>query len=61
MDIIILGAWSIWIVRNNKIFNDQNPRFNAWKAIFLQELQMLSYRMKKKYAETFKSWLQSQH
>jgi hypothetical protein len=61
MDIIILGAWSIWIVRNNKIFNDQNPRFNAGKAILLQELQMLSYRMKKKYAETFRIWLQSQH
>jgi hypothetical protein len=61
MDIIILGAWSIWIVKNNKIFNDHNPRFNAWKAIFFQEMQMLSYRMKKKHAENFRIWLQAQH
>jgi hypothetical protein len=61
MDIIIIGAWSIWIIRNNKIFNDQNPILNAWKAIFMQELDLLRYRMKKKYAESFRNWLQSQH
>jgi hypothetical protein len=61
MDIIIIGAWSIWIIRNNKIFNEQEPRFNAWKVIFRQELEMLRHRMKKKYAESFRNWLQSQH
>jgi hypothetical protein len=61
MEIIAIGAWSIWIVRNNKIFEDHNPRFNAWKAVFLQEMQMLSYRIKKKHAECFRVWLQAQH
>jgi hypothetical protein len=53
MDIVILGAWSIWIIKNNKIFNDQEPRFNAWRVIFKQELEMLRFRMKKKHAEIF--------
>jgi hypothetical protein len=60
MDIIILTAWSIWISRNNKIFNNQTPSIETWKFIFLQEAKLLTYRMKKKHADTFKEWLQSQ-
>jgi hypothetical protein len=60
MDIIIIGAWSIWIIRNNKIFNDQQPGFNAWRVIFKQELELLRYRMKMKHAESFRNRLQSQ-
>jgi hypothetical protein len=59
VEIIILAAWSIWIIRNRKIFEDQNPSFSAWKIIFKQELQLLSYRMKKKWNVSFKAWLQS--
>jgi hypothetical protein len=54
MDIIIVAAWSIWIVRNNGIFNNKRQSFSSWKAIYLQELRLISYRMKKKHAETFK-------
>jgi hypothetical protein len=60
MELIILAAWGIWISRNNKIFNNQEPSFESWKAIFLQEAKMLTYRMKKKHADSFKEWLQSQ-
>ena len=60
MDIIILAAWSIWIIRNNKVFKNERPSFAAWKAIYLQELRMVAHRMKKKHADTFKEWLQSQ-
>jgi hypothetical protein len=31
MEIIMLSAWGIWIVRNNKIFNNINPLFNLGK------------------------------
>jgi hypothetical protein len=41
MEVIILSAWGIWIVRNNKIFKDQTTEFNTWKAIFFQELKLL--------------------
>ena len=60
MDIMILAAWSIWIVRNNKIFNNQMPSFASWKSICLQELRLVSYRMRKKYTHQFKVWLETQ-
>ena len=60
MEIIIIAAWSIWIIRNNKLFKNERPSFRSWKAIYFQELRLVGYRMKKKHAETFKEWLQSQ-
>jgi hypothetical protein len=59
MEIIVLAAWSIWILRNEKIFNNVQPLFKTWKAIYFQELRWLGFRMKKKHEETFKYWLQS--
>jgi hypothetical protein len=59
-EIIILAAWSIWMVRNNKIFNNQAPTFRNWRGFFIQELRMVAHRMKKKHVESFKEWLQSQ-
>jgi hypothetical protein len=59
MEVLILSAWGIWIVRNNKIFKDQNTEFNNWKAIFFQELRLLVHRMKKKHVNSFKEWIQS--
>jgi YbbR domain-containing protein len=60
MEIVILAARSIWIVRNNKNFKNQRPTFHSWKAIYVEELRMVEHRMKKKHAQTFKEWLQSQ-
>jgi hypothetical protein len=54
----MLGARAIWIIGNRKIFEDQPPTLNAWKSLCKQELQMLSYRMKKKWVAPFKAWLQ---
>jgi hypothetical protein len=54
MEILILAAWGIWIVRNNKVFKDQNANFNSWKEIYNQELRMLVHMMKKKHANTIK-------
>jgi hypothetical protein len=47
MKFIILAAWGIWIIKNSKIFNNRILRFNAWKTIYIQELKMVRYRMKK--------------
>jgi hypothetical protein len=58
-----IGNWtnvSIWMMRNNKIFNNQMPSFRNWKGFFIQELRMVAHRMKKKYVQSFKEWLQSQ-
>jgi hypothetical protein len=60
MEIIIATAWGIWIVRNNKIFKNQLPNFQSWKAIYKNELRMIQYMMKKKDADSFKEWVQNQ-
>jgi hypothetical protein len=57
MDIIILASWSIWIIRNNKIFKNQVARWTSWKAIYVNELRMLAFRMKKKFLDQFVDWL----
>jgi hypothetical protein len=57
MDIIILASWSIWIIRNNKIFKNQEARWTSWKAIYMNELRMLAFRMKKKFLDQFVDWL----
>jgi hypothetical protein len=49
VEIIMLAAWYIWIVKNWNIFEDQAPSIIAWKTVFKQELQLLYYRMKKKW------------
>ena len=58
MEIIILGAWAIWITRNNKIFENIAPSFQGWKFIFLEELKLLKFRMRKKHERQFSVWLQ---
>ena len=60
MEIFIITSWSIWMVRNNKIFRNEAPSFQRWKAIYLGELDWLAYRIKPKMAEDFRAWLQSQ-
>jgi hypothetical protein len=57
MEIIILAAWSIWIVRNNKIFKNENLTIANWKAIYKHELRWVQYRMKKKHSAQFRDWL----
>uniref|UniRef100_A0A453NUF3 Uncharacterized protein n=1 Tax=Aegilops tauschii subsp. strangulata TaxID=200361 RepID=A0A453NUF3_AEGTS len=59
MEIIILGSWAIWISRNNKIFEHINPSFEGWKFIYLEELKLLRYRMKKKHHPNEESWKES--
>jgi hypothetical protein len=60
MEIMVLATWGIWIVRNNKVYKDQNVNFNSWKVIYSQELRMLVHMIKKKHVDTFKEWLQTQ-
>ena len=57
MEIIILAAWGIWMSRNDKIFTNINPSMVHWKDYYFSELKLLRYRIKRKYAESFKEWL----
>jgi hypothetical protein len=49
MEIIILGSCAIWITRNNKFFENIPPTFQGWKHIYLQELKLLTHRIKNEY------------
>ena len=60
MEIIIIGSWAIWISRNNKIFEHIQPSFQGWKHIYLQELKLLTHKIRPKYEAQFNYWLESQ-
>jgi hypothetical protein len=47
MEIIILVAWGVWMVRNNKIFNNHTPSFDKWMFLYIQELKLLNYKIKR--------------
>jgi hypothetical protein len=36
--VIILGAWSIWFIRNKAVFDGVNPSISSVKRLFLDEL-----------------------
>ena len=57
MEIIIIASWAIWIVRNDKIFNNIPTSIDRWKFIFLSELHLLKFRIKEKFSASFSSWL----
>lgn len=59
MEIIILGSWNMWISRNNKIFENITHTCQGWEFIFMEELKLLKYRMKKKCELQFTAWLES--
>ena len=57
MEIIILASWAIWFSRNYLIFQAIQPSLQGWKATFLEELNLLRFRIKKSYARAFDLWL----
>ena len=59
IEIIILASWGIWMVRNNKIFRNILESLDGWKAIYYSELSWLKFRIKQKYADHFKRWLEA--
>jgi hypothetical protein len=58
LEIAILSSWSIRIIRNGKIFENRRPSFNSWKTIYYQELNLVGYRIKRKYEAELKAWIQ---
>jgi hypothetical protein len=57
MEITILASWAIWVSRNNLIFQAIQPSTQRWKDIYLEELNLLKFRIKKSYARAYFSWL----
>jgi hypothetical protein len=47
---VILMAWSIWTIRNDWIFNNEDPTLDKCKRKFVAEFRLLLYRSKTGYS-----------
>nr|TKW12743.1 hypothetical protein SEVIR_5G055300v2 [Setaria viridis] len=56
MEIIILMSWSIWIVKNNFIFTQQQLSTTAALTNFKHEFAMVIRRAKSKYFPSILEW-----
>jgi hypothetical protein len=59
MEVIILAAWSIWIHRNNIIFNNGQISFARWKGEFRELFLLCKRRAKPSLQADMSAWLAS--
>jgi hypothetical protein len=57
LDIVILGCWSIWRVRNDFLFKDITPNLYRCKKFFKEELALLVYKAKRKSYAGLADWV----
>jgi hypothetical protein len=58
MEIIVLMCWSIWSVRNNLIFRNQEASVQHCKHIFRNVFGLVVLRAKKRYLPQISLWLE---
>lgn len=46
MEVFMIGAWSIWKERNNKIFRGIPHSLGSWKERFKTDFALLLHRVK---------------
>ncbi|KAM3292613.1 hypothetical protein ACQJBY_036379 [Aegilops geniculata] len=56
LDIIIMSCWSIWSVRNDKIFRSAPPSIDSWKFHLSEGLWAVQLRAKDDKAIKVKEW-----
>jgi hypothetical protein len=54
MEIMILAAWRIWIVRNNEIFKDHEFNLQELEVNLLSRDKASELHIKEKYANSLK-------
>jgi hypothetical protein len=59
MDVIIIMSWSIWMARNDLIFNGQQPSLQSVKACFRKEFALVIIRAKPSLKHLMASWLEA--
>jgi len=57
MNFIILLCWSIWISRNDLIFQGLHPSINSCRRIFETELVLLGHRVSSKHKALLEEWI----
>ena len=58
MEIIIMGSWSTWMVRNDKISRHAPPHVNSWKYYLKEGLQIVRLPSKEHKAAQIDSWIE---
>lgn len=59
MEMIILICWTIWLARNELIFNARQISLSECKRFFVTEIKLLSLRVKPSLSSSFDQWLHS--
>lgn len=59
MEVIMLATWTIWIHRNNIIFNVGQVSFVRWKREFKEVLILCDHRAKPSLQLDLTAWLSS--
>jgi hypothetical protein len=57
MEVAIIGAWELWKLRNDKIFQRQDPTYAIWLANFKNQCLAQSVRFKDDLRSSFCFWL----
>ncbi|XBH67940.1 hypothetical protein VPH35_096225 [Triticum aestivum] len=58
MEIILMGCWSIWMSRNEKIFRRAAPRIHTWKHYLKEGQQVTQIRAKSVKAGKINVWIE---
>ena len=56
---IILMRWTIWLARNEIVFNENQMSIQDCRRIFLKEERMVSLQVKTSLSTLFEQWIQS--
>jgi hypothetical protein len=53
----LIGAWELWKLRNDKVFQRRNPTPNMWLSNFKSQCLLQSIRCKEDLRSAFCVWL----
>jgi hypothetical protein len=59
MEVLVLACRGIWLIRNDKIFNQARPTFTKWKHKFIHDISWLQYRIKEKHKPQLLAWIEA--
>ncbi|XBH68263.1 hypothetical protein VPH35_096475 [Triticum aestivum] len=57
MEVVIMGCWSIWMTRNDKIFRKAPMHYGTWKHYLREGLAITRLRAKQKKVDLISSWI----
>jgi hypothetical protein len=54
---VLIAAWELWKMRNDKVFQRRQPSLNAWLTKFKNQCHLQSVRFKDDLRLSFCVWL----